>query len=90
MATPMDHAVTELLDRSVLCWLATVGGDGTPTVSPKELFVAAPPDRVLIADVASPRSVRNIRARPQVCVAAVDVFEQRGFQLYGEIGRAHV
>jgi uncharacterized protein len=38
---------------------------------------------VLIADIASPRSVSNIKENADVCVAAVDVFDQRGFQLYG-------
>lgn len=64
-------------------WLATADGSGTPNVSPKELFLVRPPDRVLIADIASPATVRNIRTNPAVCVAAVDVFDQRGVQLHG-------
>ncbi|MFZ1410308.1 MAG: pyridoxamine 5'-phosphate oxidase family protein [Micropruina sp.] len=72
-----------LFSRSVLCWLSTVGDDGWPSVSPKEIFVASSPTQILIADIASPRSVRNITANPRVCVAAVDVFEQHGYQAYG-------
>lgn len=71
------------LERSVLCWLATASVDGTPNVSPKEIFAGYGPDEVVIADIASPVSVRNIRANPKVCVSFIDVFRQRGFKLAG-------
>lgn len=76
--------VVELFDRAVLCWLATADADGAPNVSPKEIFAVAPGDRIVIADIASPKTVRNIGATPRVCIAAIDIFEQRGFQLYGD------
>lgn len=74
----------ELFRRAVLCWLATADGQGRPSVSPKEIFVPVSATEILIADIASPRSVRNIHGRAAVCVAAIDVFEQTGFQAYGE------
>ena len=80
MLTP---EIREALERSVLCWLATVSEDGTPNVSPKEIFLPEGDRHVLIAHVASPRSVRNIRANPNVCLSFVEVFEQRGFKLNG-------
>ncbi|HEX5534560.1 MAG TPA: pyridoxamine 5'-phosphate oxidase family protein [Actinomycetales bacterium] len=80
----LNEEVLALLQRSVLCWLSTASADGRPNVSPKEIFAPAPPNTVLIADIASPRSVTNIGVNPFVCIAAVDVFEQRGFQLYGQ------
>jgi uncharacterized protein len=70
------------LKRSVLCWLATIGEDGFPNVSPKEIFVSSN-GRILIAHVASPISVRNITGNPNVCVSFVDVFTQRGFKVTG-------
>lgn len=79
----LDEEVVALLRRCVLVWLATADGSGAPNVSPKELFLVRLPDRVLIADIASPATVRNIRTNPEVCVAAVDVFDQRGVQLHG-------
>jgi predicted pyridoxine 5'-phosphate oxidase superfamily flavin-nucleotide-binding protein len=83
MPVMFDATVLALCDHAVLCWLATADAQGRPSVSPKEIFVASPPDRLLIADIASPRSVANVRANPAVCVAVIDIFEQRGFQLYG-------
>lgn len=80
MLTPEVHATIE---RSVLCWLATVGEDGRPNVSPKECFAALDDRTRVIAHIASPVSVRNLRAHPDACVSFVDVFVQRGFKLEG-------
>ena len=67
----------------VLCWLATATNDGTPNVSPKEMFVPHGEDCVLIANIASPNSVANIARNPSVCVSFVDVFKQKGFKIRG-------
>lgn len=79
----LNAEVQATIAASVLCWLATIGRDGAPNVSPKEIFCAAGEDRLAIADIASPNSVANIRANPQVCVSFVDVFRQKGFKLHG-------
>lgn len=79
----LSPEAVELFDRAVLCWLATADADGNPSVSPKEIFTVISPTSLLIADIASPRSVRNIRGREAVCVSAIDVFEQHGYQAYG-------
>ena len=34
----LSDDVLEAASRSVLCWLATVGPDGQPNVSPKEIW----------------------------------------------------
>ena len=39
---------------------------------------------LLIAHLASPHSVRNIRRHPKVCVSFVEVFVQKGYKLKGE------
>jgi len=74
--------IRDYAGRSVLCWLASVSEDG-PSVSPKEIFACYGEDRIIIANIASPQSVRNIRHDPRVCVSFVDVFSQKGWQLYG-------
>ena len=79
----MSDEVREYVERSVLCWLATCDADGQPNVSPKEMFAALDADRLVIANIQSPRSVRNLRANPRVCVSFVDVFRQRGYKVLG-------
>lgn len=70
------------LDRGVLVWLATSDPDGQPNVSPKEVF-AHVDGRVVLANIASPHSVANIRTNPRVCVSVVDVFDERGWKVHG-------
>ena len=69
--------------KSVLCWLATADAQGQPNVSPKEIFTFYDAEHLLIANIASPRSVRNIAVNPRVCVSFVYVFVQKGFKVLG-------
>ena len=73
----------EKSEKAVLCWLATVDSKNKPNVSPKEIFADIGNDRFIIADIASARSVRNIRKNPYVCVSFIDIFLQRGQKLEG-------
>lgn len=75
--------VLDYINRSVLCWLATVDAEGAPNVSPKEVFAAIGQHSVAIANIASPSSVRNIQVNARVCASFVDVFIQKGYKLQG-------
>jgi hypothetical protein len=79
----MTDAVHQAARRSVLCWLATVDAAGQPNVSPKEVWVIADDRHVVVANIASPVTVRNIRQQPKVCLSFVDVLVQKGFKLQG-------
>ncbi len=68
-----NDAVRTDIANSVLCWLATVDADGMPNVTPKEMFAAHGDDRLVIADIMSAGSVRNIAAQPKVCVSFADL-----------------
>jgi putative acetyltransferase len=77
--------------RSVLCWLATASQDGRPNVSPKEIFAIVDDEYFVIANIASPASVRNLKDNANACVSFVDVFVQKGFKLMGtarNVGRS--
>jgi predicted pyridoxine 5'-phosphate oxidase superfamily flavin-nucleotide-binding protein len=75
--------VQESATRSVLCWLATVDQVGQPSVSPKEIFAVFDNNHLVIANIASPTSARNIEINPLVCVSFIDVFVQKGFKVTG-------
>ena len=53
-------------------------------MSPKEVFAAVDAERLVIAHIASPTSVRNLADNPRVCVSFIDVFTQKGFKLLGD------
>ena len=71
------------IDKSVLCWLATVSSDQTPNVSPKECFTYYGTSHIIIANIASPQTVRNIQQNNRVCISFIDVLIQKGFQIKG-------
>ncbi len=73
--------VKQMIDACVLCWLATSCPDGQPNVSPKELFTYSEDDHIIIANIASPQTIKNIKANPKVCVSFVEVFLQKGYQI---------
>jgi len=81
MRLPED--VQNDIANSVLCWLATADASGFPSVSPKEVWAPFGEEAVVIADIASANSVRNLRSNPRVCVSFIDIFRQKGFKLYG-------
>lgn len=83
MTLALTDDVIAYIERSVLCWIATVDAEGFPNVSPKEVFAPFGADTLLIANIASPQTVRNLGANPQVCVSFIDVFAQRGYKLRG-------
>ncbi len=80
----LSPEVQDFASRSILCWLATVGKNGQPNVSPKEIFAVIDAEHLVIANIASPASAQNIEANPLVCVSFVDVFVQKGFKVSGE------
>lgn len=79
----LNDSLRQLVQSSVLCWLATVDASGQPYVSPKEVFAVLDDQYVVIANIASPNTVRNIACNPKVCLSFVDVFVQKGFKLQG-------
>lgn len=79
----LTDEIKKSLQESVLCWLATVNEAGVPNCSPKEVFTFRGDSELVIANIASPESVKNIQVNPQVCVSFVHVFKQKGFKLKG-------
>lgn len=71
------------IDKSVLCWLATASKENIPNVSPKEIFQYYQSDKIIIANIASPQTVKNIKANKNVCVSFIDILVQKGFQVKG-------
>lgn len=80
----LTQEIKKSIQKSVLCWLASVSDEGLPNVSPKEVFTNFRETHLIVANIASPQSVRNIKENPQVCVSFIDIFVQKGFQLKGK------
>jgi len=79
----LSKDILQAIDSSVLCWLATSDATGQPNVSPKEIFCAWDESYLIIANIASPQSARNIQANSKVSVSFIDILVQKGYQLKG-------
>ncbi len=79
----LTDEIKKYIDKSVLCWLATSSEENYPNVSPKEIFKYYGKEFIIIANIASPQSNKNIKANAKVCVSFIDVLVQKGFQIYG-------
>ena len=80
----LTEEIKEYIGKSVLCWLATASTDNIPNVSPKEIFSYYGAEKIIIANIASPQTVRNIKLNENVCVSFIDIFVQKGFQIKGK------
>ena len=80
----LTSEIKEYIDRSVLCWLATVSAEQVPNVSPKETFNYFGPNKIIVANIASPQTVRNITQNKNVCLSFIDILVQKGFQIKGK------
>lgn len=83
MAAILNSDLKAMAKRSVLCWLATADERGQPNVSPKEVFAVADDEHIVVANIASPGSAKNIGVNGKVCLSFVDVFAQKGLKVIG-------
>ena len=87
----LTKEIKEYIHRSVLCWLATTSTENIPNVSPKEAFTYYGAN-IIIANIASPQTVQNIKQNENVSLSFIDVLVQKGFQIKGKaevIGKTH-
>lgn len=75
--------IQKSIDKSVLCWLATSSNENIPNVSPKEIFRFYKNDKIIVANIASPQTVKNINQNNNVCISFIDILVQKGYQLKG-------
>src|SRR5215207_674861 len=72
-----------LVAEQRLGFVATVCPDGTPNLSPKGTVAVWDDDRLVFADIASPRTVANLRRNSAVEVNVVDPIARRGYRFKG-------
>jgi predicted pyridoxine 5'-phosphate oxidase superfamily flavin-nucleotide-binding protein len=66
-----------------LGFVATVGPDGTPNLSPKGTTTVWDDDHLVFADIRSPGTVANLRTNPAVEVNVVDPIVRKGYRFKG-------
>lgn len=72
-----------VIKQAMLSFVATVNEDGTPNLSPKASLTVM--NGVLyFADIASPRTIMNLKRNPAVEINVVDIFQRRGYRFRGD------
>lgn len=71
-----------IITQAILSFVATVNEDGTPNLSPKASLTVVN-DTLYFADIASPRTIRNLSHNPAVEINVVDIFQRRGYRFKG-------
>jgi len=63
---------------------ATASRTGKPNVSAKGSMRILDDEHVVFADIASPRTVANIRENPQVAIICLDATARKGCRIWGK------
>ncbi len=64
--------------------VATASRTGKPNVSAKGSFRVLDDENVIFADIASPRTVANIRENPQVAIICLDAATRKSCRIWGK------
>jgi predicted pyridoxine 5'-phosphate oxidase superfamily flavin-nucleotide-binding protein len=71
-----------IIKQAMLSFVATVNEDGTPNLSPKASLTVTN-GTLYFADIASPRTILNLKRNPAVAINVVDIFQRRGYRFTG-------
>ncbi|WP_250504554.1 pyridoxamine 5'-phosphate oxidase family protein [Caballeronia sp. AZ7_KS35] len=71
-----------IIRKAILSFVATVNEDGTPNLSPKASLIVRN-GTLYFADIASPRTIRNMKRNPAVEINVVDIFQRRDYRFKG-------
>jgi predicted pyridoxine 5'-phosphate oxidase superfamily flavin-nucleotide-binding protein len=66
-----------------LGFVATVGADGSPNLSPKGTMQVLDDDHIVFADIRSPGTMANIERNPAMEINFVDPFNRKGYRFKG-------
>jgi predicted pyridoxine 5'-phosphate oxidase superfamily flavin-nucleotide-binding protein len=75
--------MTRIITEQPLGFVASIGPDGGPSVSPKGSFVVIDRATIAFGEIRSPATVRNVRVDPRVEVTFVDPFVRKGYRFSG-------
>ena len=79
----ISEDMRDIVDRTMLGFVATVCEDGSPNVSPKGSIRVYDDHHLVFVDTASPGTVGNLRRDPRVEVSCVDFLRRRGYRFKG-------
>ncbi|MCG8695545.1 MAG: pyridoxamine 5'-phosphate oxidase family protein [Minwuiales bacterium] len=79
----LNEDMKRLVDEQKLGFVATVGADGTPNLSPKGTMVVLDDEHIAFGEIRSPNTVENLRHNPVLEINFVDPFARKGYRFKG-------
>ena len=80
----ISNEIKEFLDLQKLGYVATVGSDGKPNLSPKGTIIAWSSEVLAFADIRSPDTMKNLQNNPNVEINVIDPLLRKGYLFQGE------
>jgi len=78
---PLNEQFQRVITEQRLGFVASVGADGTPNLSPKGTFIVLDEQTIAFGEIRSPNTLRNIDHNPVVEVNFVDPFARKGVRI---------
>jgi predicted pyridoxine 5'-phosphate oxidase superfamily flavin-nucleotide-binding protein len=79
----LSPEMQQLVLEQRLGFVATVTSDGRPNLSPKGTTTLWDQERLMFADLASPRTVENLATNSHIEVNVIDPIARKGFRFKG-------
>lgn len=79
----IDDDMRHIIESSRVGFVATVGSDGKPNLSPKGSLAVWDDEHLCFANIASPQTIANLATNPRVEVNVVFFLARRGYRFKG-------
>jgi hypothetical protein len=79
----INPEMRRVVEEQRLGFAATICEDGTANLSPKGTVTVLDDERLMFADIASPQTVKNLRANPSIEINVVDPVIRKGYRFKG-------
>ncbi len=80
----ITQKIKDFLDLHRLGYVATVGSDGKPNLSPKGTIIAWTSEVLAFADIRSPDTMKNLQSNPNVEINVIDPLLRKGYLFQGQ------
>ena len=80
----LDKDMKAIINETILCFTATVNKDGSPNLSPKSTLKVFDDNHLIFANIASPKTIFNLKRDPRIEINCIDIFSRRGYRFKGK------
>jgi glutathione S-transferase len=80
----LTEEMKQFVQEQRLAYIATVCADGTPNLSPKASTTVWDDDHLILADLRSPQTIKNLQQNASLEVNIVDPISRKGYRFKGK------